>query len=322
MQIEINPTWPQYELFRCESRYPAFVAGFGAGKTDGIVSWLLTKKLESPITNVAYYAPTYDLIRLIAWPRFINKLTDWRLPYTANKSDRMIYVHGYGAIIFRTMDNPENIVGFEVADSAADELDILKPRIAEKAWNNIVARNRAKKPNGGINRAAVATTPEGYRFVYKRWGKSQVEHYALIRATTYSNAHNLPSDYIDNLMMTYPAEQLAAYISGQFVNLTSGNVYSSFDRDKNSTFEEIRSREHLHVGMDFNVNHMHASIFVTRRNSQLSRGINVMLLDEIAKGRDTPGVIDTLKERYHDHSVSVLVLFFNKNCVRVPAWDW
>jgi hypothetical protein len=98
----------------------------------------------------------------------------------------------------RTMDNPSRIVAYEVADSIADELDTLTVDKARDVWNKIIARNRQKKPDGSLNTVGVATTPEGFRFVYERWQKNPAPGYRLIKATTMSNAANLPDGYIDS----------------------------------------------------------------------------------------------------------------------------
>jgi hypothetical protein len=85
-----------------------------------------------------------------------------------------------------------------------DELDTLKTDKARDVWNKIIARNRQKKPDGSLNTVGVATTPEGFRFVYDRWKKNPAPGYRLIKATTMSNAANLPDGYIDSLRQLSP----------------------------------------------------------------------------------------------------------------------
>ena len=80
-----------------------------------------------------------------------------------------------------------------MAESIVDELDTLKQADAEYAWRQVIARNRQKKPDGSLNTVGVATTPEGFRFVYEAWAKQPADGYRLIRASTYSNARNLPA---------------------------------------------------------------------------------------------------------------------------------
>jgi hypothetical protein len=189
----------------------------------------------------------------MALPRFDEILTSIGAKFKINKNDSLIEIENCGSIILRTMDNPARIVAYEVADSILDELDTLPTDKAREVWNKAIARNRQKKPDGAINTVAVATTPEGFRFVYERWKKDPAAGYRLIKATTMSNAANLPDGYIDSLRASYPTNLLAAYLDGEFVNLTAGSVYPEFDRTLNATTETIQVSEPLHIGMDFNV---------------------------------------------------------------------
>jgi len=125
--VRVELTGPQYDFVTATERFPALVAGFGAGKTHAAVTRAIVLKLQYPRQNVAYYLPTYDLVTTIAFPRFIETLEAWGLRYKQNKNDKMLHVEGAGSFIFRTMDAPERIIGYEVARSAVDELDTLPP---------------------------------------------------------------------------------------------------------------------------------------------------------------------------------------------------
>lgn len=289
---------PQHAFVMAQDQFPAFVGGFGSGKTDAGVKRTLRLKWAYPGQSVAYYLPTYDLVRMIGYPRFTGTLRAAKVKFTLNKAEHVINIPGRGQIIFRTLDNPERIVGYEVADSVVDELDTLKQADAERCWQQIIARNRQKKPDGSLNTVGVATTPEGFRFVYDRWEKSPSEGYRLIRASTYSNERNLPAGYIDSLKRSYPSQLIQAYIEGRFVNLTAGAVYPDFDRAKNHTPETIQEGEELHLGLDFNVYNCTASVGVIRLGVP-------KILGELVKMRDTPHVISTIKEKYPGRAIHV-----------------
>jgi Terminase large subunit, T4likevirus-type, N-terminal/Terminase RNaseH-like domain len=289
---------PQTEFVNCDDMFPAFVAGFGSGKTQAGILRALRLKYAYPALDVAYYLPTYDLVRMIGYPRFSSILVGANADFNLNKSDHVLKIKDKGSVIFRTMDNPDRIIGYEVADSVVDELDTLKQDDAESVWRQIIARNRQKKPDGKKNTVGVATTPEGFRFVYNRWAKSPAAGYRLIRASTYSNERNLPEGYIDSLKASYPPQLIAAYLEGQFVNLTAGAVYPDFDRAKNHTPETIQDGEDLHLGLDFNVYNCTAAVGVVRFGVP-------KILGELVKMRDTPHVITTIKEKYPDHKIYI-----------------
>ena len=295
--MQISPTVPQDRFIFSESKYPAFVGGFGSGKTEALIVRSIVGKLQSPKTDRAFYEPTYDLIRMIAWPRFEEMLSSLNIPYRLTKSPHNVLdIHGCGRIIFRSMDTPSRIIGYEVGDSDVDELDTLKRDDAAEVWRRILSRNRQKKTEGP-NTAAVATTPEGFRFVYETWEQKSIPGYEIIRAPTYSNPH-LPEDYIQSLRDIYPEHLLNAYLEGQFVNLTSGTIYIGFDRRKNASTEVETPGEPLFVGMDFNVGNMSAVIHVKRNNKPVAVG-------EITKCYDTPDMCRVIKERYPGHAIHV-----------------
>ena len=153
------PTKPQFDYINTKAKFPALVAGFGAGKTEAAVQRCIIGKLRNPTTNRGFYEPTYDLIRMIAWPRFEELLTELQIPYKLHKSPlNYIDLGSYGKIIFRSMENINRIIGYAHADADIDELDTLKESDAAAGFRAIMARNREIKPNGEPNTIGVTTT--------------------------------------------------------------------------------------------------------------------------------------------------------------------
>lgn len=328
-------TQPQRHFTQSPVPFPAFVGGFGSGKTFAAVLRVIALKSRSVGQNVAYYLPTYDLVNLIAKPRVTEVLTEMGVSFKSSTSEQIIIPEWQGSIIFRNMDNPNRIVGYEVAHSIVDELDTMPKDKAAQAWNKIIARNRQRSapyvtdasglpvpyeegspiPPGCVmhapNSVAVATTPEGFAFVYERWVKKADARYRIYRARTLDNVANLPKGYIENLRATYNEQELEAYLNGQFVNLKSGCVYHEFDRTKNACITTIQPGEPLHVGMDFNVGEMAAVVFVMRETIRIDRDLNrTVMVDphavaEHVKIRDTPAMIDLLRQRYPGHQLHI-----------------
>ncbi len=297
MNIELTLTEPQDDFVFSEAQYPLFVGGFGAGKSESLFKRLLIQKLNYPKLNQGYFAPSYDLISLIAMPRLEELLIECGLEYKLNKSEKVFSIKGYGQIIMRSMDNPASIVGFEIADAVIDELDTMQTEKAREAWNKIIARCRQRKPDGKANTTAVGTTPEGFRFCYERWEKNATEKYVLYRAPTYSNPY-LPDSYIEGLRETYPPALLNAYLDGIFCNLASGGVYPDFDRKLNHTDEEVADGEPLFIGMDFNVLKMAAVVYVIRSGKPCA-------VDELVNVRDTRTMGELIKNRFKRHHVTI-----------------
>lgn len=298
MTSRIRPTRPQFDYIMSAARFPAMVAGFGAGKTEAAIQRSIIGKLASPETNRGFYSPTYDLIRMIAFPRFEEILEQLEIPYRLYKSPlNYIEINGMGRVYFRSMDAPHRIIGYEHADADVDELDTMKPADAAHAWRQIIARNRQPKRNGTPNTVGVTTTPEGFRFVYETWKKDPKEGYEIIQAPTESNPH-LPDGYIQSLKDIYPPALLDAYLNGEFVNLQSGTVYHGYDRIACRSSEIVLDGELLLIGMDFNVTNMSAVVYV-------QRGAEWHAVDELKGVYDTPNMIDIILERFRGHSIRV-----------------
>lgn len=286
----------QLSFLRSTATHTAYIGGFGSGKSTAGILKTLQLKMANPLKNVAYYLPTYGLIRDIAFPKFEEFLTAWEYPYTLNKTSNEIQIPGYGKIIMRSMDNPSTIIGFEVCYSCIDEVDILPLDKMREAFAKIIARNRATTDDG-LNITDMVGTPEGFGFAYQYFVKDQKPSRRLIRVRTEDNRH-LPTGYIETLKDTYTPAQLQAYLNGEFVNLTSGRVYTHFDRRSSHTAHDIKPGEVLHIGMDFNIQNMAAVVHVIREGYQLA-------LAELTGVYDTGQMIRLIQERYHDHSVVI-----------------
>jgi len=278
---------PQLDYINSKSTNTGFVAGLGSGKSYVATLKTIIKKLQNPTLTVAYYLPTFPLVRDIAFAKFPEMLADMEIEYKLNKSDKEITVKDHGKIVFRSMDNPETIVGYEVFYTVIDECDILKQDKMTIAYNKIIARNRQKHPQGIKNQLDVVGTPEGFKWFYQRFVKDfDINTDLLIKASTYQNKH-LPIEYISNLEQQYPPNLLKAYLSGEFVNLNSEQVYSYFDRKIHHKSIELKDHETIHAGQDFNYNGCITTLFVIRGEIPIQFG-------EIIT-KDTYGIVEALK---------------------------
>ena len=291
---------PQAEFLTLERKYKLLVGGFGSGKTWAGCADHCRHAWELPQVGLGYFAPTYPMVRDIFYPTIDEVAHDWGLRTRINESRHEVHLYAgqvwRSTIICRSMENPGDIVGFKIGHAHVDEIDVMPPAKAVKAWRKIIARLRWNAP-GVLNGASVTTTPEGYRFAYNTFVRdldAQREKqavYGLVRATTYENERYLPAGYIDGLRADYPPQLIEAYLNARFVNLASGSVYADFDRRQNHTDAVLDPAEPIHVGMDFNVLKMHASIGVVRNGEPIQ-------VAELGKVRDTPTMARMLAERF------------------------
>ncbi len=218
------------------------------------------------------------------------------LSYQLNKQDYKITIEGLGFIIFRSYDNPERIIAYEVSHSLVDEIDTLPKEKAKIVWRKISERNRQN--NGGINTIGCVTTPDqGINgFVYEKWVKINADGYELIKASTRSNPY-LPEGYINQILNNYDPILANLYIDGEFVSLNQSKIYHFFDREKHHTDLELKP-EHkvIHVGLDFNIGGCCAIVFVIENN-------NPVAVDEFVS-HDTQDFINNLTT-FKDYTVNI-----------------
>lgn len=298
---------PQAQFLAMPHKFKAFVAGFGSGKTWVGSSGLCKHFWEFPKINAGYFAPTYAQIRDIFYPTMEDVADEWGFKLKIHETNKEVHFYAgrqyRGTVLCRSMEKPGDIVGFKIGKALVDELDLLKKEKAETAWRKIMARMRYKV-DGLQNGIDVTTTPEGFKFVYQQFVKQVREKpalaslYGMVQASTYDNEMNLPDDYIPSLLASYPPQLIDAYLRGLFVNLASGSVYGDFCRKQNHSNEVELPGEPLHVGMDFNVMNMTATINVIRDGLPIT-------VAELTEVRDTPAMVALLKDRYRGHSITV-----------------
>lgn len=287
----------QYELIKDnQTKILGLVSGYGAGKTyavarKAIVLMSLNAGCDGVITE-----PTYPMLADILIPEMCAALEEYGIPYRFNKAGNVFTCQINGQetrILCRSMENYERLVGVNAAWVIMDEADTAKAEIAYNAYIKLMARIRA----GNVRQIVIVSTPEGYRMMHRVFVKEfDPLTKRLIRANSNDNKY-LPPDYLKTLIGIYPEELQKAYISGQFVNMTSGTVYNAFDRDTCACTTEIEPGEPLYIGQDFNVGNMASVVYVRRGNEW-------HIVGEIKKVLDTPELMLQIKEMYPNRDIT------------------
>lgn len=292
---ELELSYPQYVFLKeLDTKFKAYVGGFGSGKTYVGCLDLGLFALENPRLPQGYFGPSYPSIRDIFYPTMEEACFSLGMTIDVKEGNKEVHLYrgsNYkGVVICRSMDRPGSIIGFKIARALVDEIDTLSFLKAQNAWRKIIARLRYMI-KGVVNGISVTTTPEGFLFAYQTFGNEPTESYSMVQASTYENEKYLPDDYIASLRESYTEELIEAYILGKFCNLKSGTVYRQFDRSRNNSKEEIQPSDTLHIGMDFNIGKMSAKVHVQRENGWHQ----VAELDEVF---DTHAMITKIEERW------------------------
>jgi phage terminase large subunit len=277
----------------------ALVCGFGAGKTYALVS----KSIILACMNVghisAIFEPTSPMLRDILMRTMNELLEEWEIPYTFRASPlpeyQLTFEEGTHTILLRTMLTYQRLRGQNLCAVGFDEADTIPKREAESAMNMALARLRS----GNVQQFYATTTPEGHGWAFETFEKNKKSDTGLIQAKTKDNPY-LPNNFIQSLEENYPPQLIKAYLLGQWVNLTSGQVYNRFSREHhviNKIPFDIKM-ETLLCGIDFNV--MNCNCVIGVRD-----GDKLVIIDEISKQKDTDALAQELLRRYPSNRILV-----------------
>jgi len=267
-------------------------AGFGAGKTHALCAKAVALAMDNPGTVGAVFEPTSIMLRDVWMRSFDDYLEENNIKHDFRISPQPEYVlhlpHGKTTLICRATETFNRIRGQNLAFCLADEIDTSSAEVAEKAAQMMLARLR-----GGKNpQLAVASTPEGFKWMYRTFVERPTPECRLIRARTLDNPH-LPPGFVESLYANYPPQLLASYVDGHFTNLENTNVYGYFDRDKHWCDTEIQPEDRIYIGIDFNVGACFMEVCVRR-------GDEFHVIEEYYP-KDTPAVVAKIEELYPGH---------------------
>jgi len=276
-------------------------AGYGAGKTRALCAKAVTLAAANQGFIGLVMEPTGPLIRDIWQNDFEQFLESYEIPYTFRASplpEYMLHLPGGDTkILCRSFENWSRIIGLNLAWVLADEIDTVAPSIANKAFPKILGRLRS----GNVRQFGAASTPEGFRWMWNTFGSDEARARPdrhLIKMRTADNPY-LPPDFIERLQANYDPSLLRAYLDGEFVNLTTGQVYDRFDRNKHVQPDlPDTDREPLRIGIDFNVANMSAVIGVRIGNG-------LLITDEISGAHDTDALAAEIRRRYTDRRIYI-----------------
>ena len=333
MQINLLPH--QYDFMTSKKKFLALVAGIGSGKTFVLAHYIISRVVEYPDALHFIGANTFSQLKNSTLSAVFSVLNDLEIPFSYNQSSGLLEFAG-GKVLCKSMENFNAIRGIEIGTFILDEARDLR----KEAFDMMMGRLRDKNAKGDLQ-GRLVTSPSGFNWIYDYFhpsGEFKTEDFALIQTTSMSNKH-LPAGYIDSMKVQYSDTFFQQEILGEFINLTAGKTYYSFDRERH-----IKPSKKLmgttFIGMDFNVNPMTAVVMqfnnggvscideVYQENSDTFRMCNeltkkgyggaTVIPDSTGKNRKTSGKSDheILKEMgFRIQSVTNPLVFDRVNAV-------
>lgn len=257
--------------------------------------------------EIWYCAPTFKQAKRVFWRRLKQAIPpSWRAG-KPNETECSITTKAGHVIRIVGLDAYDNLRGsglfFALVDEWADcpyeaWEEVLRPMLSTCKFT-IDDEQRI----GG--HALRIGTPKGFNHCYDSYLDGQEGREPDHKSWLYTSVDggNVPVEEIEAARRkmdprTFRQEYLASFENYQ------GVVYYCFDRRLSHTDDTVQPAkanqvaDALHIGMDFNVAHMAAVVFVIRDDRPRA-------VDEFTDVFDTPAMIEQIKKRYAGHAIMV-----------------
>jgi PBSX family phage terminase large subunit len=234
----------QMEFVESAERYTLFCGGLGSGKTFSGAVWAAMMALKYQTTNGIITANTHGQLTKATLVSFFNILESLGIEYTYRRNSNEIDIFNT-RIYAMSMENYNVLRGIEAGWAWSDECAFY----TKESFDVLMGRIRDKK---GPCQWKGTTTPNGFNWLYTAFVEKPLPGASLITSKTTDNLVNLSESYVETLLSQYDSNLMRQELEGEFINLTSGKVYYSFDRRKN-VGPVSESNNIIHLGLDFNV---------------------------------------------------------------------
>ena len=280
-------TLPQKQVIDCKSRFRVLISGRRFGKTFVAINEL-AKFARIPNRKVWYVAPSYRQAKSICWVDLKDRIISHNWHKKINDSDLSILLKNNSLIALRGADNEQSLRGVGLDFLVMDEFQDIK----RYAWNEVLRPTLSDKKG----HALFTGTPKGFNWAYDMYVKGTQDYdWKSFKFTTLEGGIvgqeeiNQARDDLDE--RTFQQEYEASFVN------YSGIIYFNFNRTVNIINEYNKTNDTIHIGMDFNIDPMCATVGQIKDN-------NVYIFDEIQIwSSNTNEMVEEIKRRYKQKTI-------------------
>ncbi|NHO33791.1 terminase large subunit domain-containing protein [Acetobacter fallax] len=249
--------------WKSESRFRVAVCGRRFGKTfeaaeemRRAIKIAVAKKI-SPENEIWYGAPTYKQAKKIFWPRLKNIIPNMWLRSSPRESDLTMEIEPYRHIVRVVgLENYDALRGAGLFFFLGDEWADVRP----EAWSEVI-RPMLSTAQG---HALFIGTPKGRDHFHDLYLKGQEgtdkESGWWSCSYTTLDGGNVPAAEIESARKCLDIRQFRQEYEASFETFSGRCIYA-FSREKSLKNVFYDSNYPVHVGLDFNVNPMSATIW-------------------------------------------------------------
>ena len=282
--MKINLTKPQYQISSSNKRFRVLVSGRRFGKTYLCITEMM-KYASRVKQNIWYVAPTFKMAREIAWAKLKDMLHQFNWIENVNESNLQITIKKTGSkISLKGCENYDALRGvgidFLILDEFAD--------IDEKAWTEVLRASIADTQGDVL----MCGSPKGYgNWSYRMYLKGKEdEEWDSFQFTTLQGGM-VPKEELEQAKQDVDIRTYRQEFEGTFENY-AGAVYYNFHPVDNVRQSNIDWSKPLHIGLDFNVDPMSASVAQIEKDT-------IHFKDEIViYSSNTDEMVEEIRNRY------------------------
>jgi len=214
-----------------------------------------------PENEIWYGAPTFKQAKRVFWSALKRSIPREWMASKPNESECYISLKSGHIIRIVGLDDPDNLRGSGLFFFMGDEWDDAK----DEVWPEVV-RPMLSTAHG---HAIFIGSPKGFGKLYQGYIDGQGEK-ANVKSWSYTTLQggNVPRDEIEEARQTLDARTFRQEYEASFEQF-SGLVYYAFDRRQSVKDCPFDPDLAIHIGMDFNINPMSATVFQEQRNGEV-----------------------------------------------------
>ena len=282
--MKITLTNAQHKVSASNKRFRVLVSGRRFGKTYLCITEMM-KYAAQVKKNIWYVAPTFKMAREIVWSKLKEILYSFNWIDSVNESNLQITIRKTGSkISLKGCENYDSLRGsgldFLILDEFAD--------IDEKAWTEVLRASVADTKGDVL----MCGSPKGFgNWAYRMYLKGQEDsEWDSFQFTTLQGGM-VSAEEIEQAKQDIDIRTFRQEFEGTFENY-AGAVYYNFHAVENVKEKKIDWSKPLHIGLDFNVDPMSASV------AQIDRDI-IHFVDEIViYSSNTDEMVEEIRNRY------------------------
>lgn len=284
----------QSTIASCNTRFRVVNAGRRFGKT-----WLSGAEIMKSATSeeakrkgdyvIWYIAPTNEQARNLMWDTWLKKHVPPEYIAYKNEARMVMRLKNGSSICLFSAENPDHLVGSYIDMLIMDECALISKDVFEKIRPSLSDRQ---------GKGMFISTPRGFNWFHNLFIKEIGDPEWKSFEYTTMDGGNVPDKEIEQAKKDMSAKMFAQEYLASF-ECMSNRIYDSFDKHLNciEILDPTWGLSDIHIGMDFNVNPMTATISVIEHDKKL--GDIAYTFDEIYEpNSNTQWICDEIKRRY------------------------